>query len=93
MHVWGVCMLKGGMYGEGDMHGEGGMHGMYPPLCHSTRYGRSMRGQYTSYWNAFLLREFFRTYENIKGLHPISESCPFFPENRMKMEKVVFGTV
>ena len=38
------------------------------------------------------LGEFFRTYENINGLHPISESCPFFPENRMKMEKVVFDT-
>ena len=30
----------------GSMHGGG-------PL-HNTRYGRSMRGRYASYWNAFL---------------------------------------
>ena len=41
-HVWrrGACIAKGGMHGE-----SGGMHGMH---------GRSLRGRYASYWNAFL---------------------------------------
>ena len=46
----GVCMAKGAV------HGEGGVHGLQPPPPGSvtTRYGRSMRGRYASYWNAFL---------------------------------------
>ena len=60
----GVCMVKGGVHGEGGcawqkggIRGEGGMHGergacmvCTPP----TRYGRSLRGRYASYWNDFL---------------------------------------
>ena len=30
----------------------GGVHVMHPPR--TMRYGRSMRGRYASYWNAFL---------------------------------------
>ena len=60
-----VCMVKGGMRGEGACVGKGGMHGKggecvakgghawYSRLP-STRYGRSMSGWYASYWNAFL---------------------------------------
>ena len=61
----GVCMA-GGMYGrgacvaggqawQGGVHGRGcmGVHGREPP--DTVRYGRSMRGRYASYWNAFLL--------------------------------------
>ena len=68
--VKGACMAKGGMHGKGEgawhegcawqkggMRGEGGAwqrgHAWYahPP---SMIYGRSMRGRYASYWNAFL---------------------------------------
>ena len=65
----GACVAEGGMCGrghawQGGMHGgghawqrgvcgRGGMHGMHPP----DRYYEiwSMRRQYASYWNAFLL--------------------------------------
>ena len=68
MHGKGeACMTKPCMVKGGGMHGEGGAcvakgghawqggHAWYahPP---SMRYGRSMRGRYASYWNAFLLR-------------------------------------
>ena len=45
-HAWqrGACVAKGGM------RGKGGACVVYPP-----RYGRSLRGRYASYWNAFLL--------------------------------------
>ena len=33
------------------MHGKGGMRGKG-----GDRYGRSMRGRYASYWNAFLFK-------------------------------------
>ena len=65
----GACVVKGGMHGlKGGVHGGGhtwqrgacmagghawqkGGHVWYaiPP-----RYGRSLRGRYASYWNAFL---------------------------------------
>ena len=49
----GVCMAKGGMRGEGGgVHGEGGCAWYAPPR--PPRYGRSLRGRYASYWNAFL---------------------------------------
>ena len=45
--------MVGGMCGRGlgGMRGRGGMHA---PLPDTMRYGRSMRGRYASYWNAFL---------------------------------------
>ena len=69
MHGW-QCVCGGGHAWQGGMHGRGhawqggswqgaciaglcmagGMHG--PPS--TMGYGWSMRGQYTSYWNAFL---------------------------------------
>ena len=54
----------GGHAWWGDMHGWGVCGGgacMAGGVCathaspHTTRYGRSMRGRYASYWNAFLL--------------------------------------
>ena len=35
----------------------GGVHVMHPPR--TMRYGRSMRGRYASYWNAFLYTAIF----------------------------------
>ena len=54
-------MVKGGMHGK-----RGGMRGMHPPPL---RYGRSLRGRYASYWNAFLLGIFlgFFKYQEVKG--------------------------
>ena len=50
---WGVCMVVGGCAWQEDMRGGGGH------ACHAHTPGRyyvirSMSGQYTSYWNAFL---------------------------------------
>ena len=39
----GACMVKGG-------------HAWYAPPPIPTRYGRSLRGRYASYWNAFLFK-------------------------------------
>ena len=50
-HVWqrvGVCMAKAGGH---VWRKEGACMVCTPP----TRYGRSLCGQYASYWNAFLL--------------------------------------
>ena len=52
MHGWGACMVRGACMVKGGVHG---MHTHHP----STRYGRSMHGQYASYWNAFLLTHCF----------------------------------
>ena len=50
----GMCGKRGACVAKGGMHGErGGMCGMHTP---PTRYGRSLRGRYASYWNAFLFR-------------------------------------
>ena len=62
-HVWqrGECMAKGGMCGEGRhawQRGGAWQRGEVCMVCMplpSTRYGRSMRRRYASYWNAFLL--------------------------------------
>ena len=66
VHGEGGMRGEGGMCGEGGMHGEGGHawcrvggacvaqgggHAWYAP---PPRYGRSLRGRYASYWNAFL---------------------------------------
>ena len=42
----GVCGEGGHAWQKGGMHGKGG----------GERYGRSMRGRYASYWNAFLFK-------------------------------------
>ena len=52
MHVRGVCMAGGHVW-WGGMCNRVGMHAMHAP--HTTRYSRSMRRQYASYWNVFLL--------------------------------------
>ena len=49
----GACMVKGACVAKGGMHGEGRACVECTPT--STRYSRSMRGRYASYWNAFLL--------------------------------------
>ena len=38
---------------QGYVHGKGG-HAYHACPPATTRYGRSMRGRYASYWNAFL---------------------------------------
>ena len=57
-HAWqGVCMA-GGCSWQGCIRGTacmaGGMHATHASPPDTTRYGRSMRGRYVSYWNAFL---------------------------------------
>ena len=72
----GACMVKGGMRGEGGVHGEGECAwDALPP----TRYGRSMRGWYASYWNAFLflLQLPQKTPANCKHLHRLAANCDF----------------
>ena len=67
-HAWqGVGRGKGGMCGGGGwaVCMAGDVHTTHNP--NTIRYGRSMRGRYTSYWNAFLLVFFVllkQTYEN-----------------------------
>ena len=63
-------MAKGNVHGKGGVHGEGGACVAKGGACvvctsprHSTRYGRSMRGRYASYWNAFLLKCKFYTFK------------------------------
>ena len=68
MHDGGACMAGGHAWQGACMVGAsmvGGMHDrrhvwQAGPACHACppdtmRYGRSMRGRYASYWNAFLL--------------------------------------
>ena len=59
--LWAVCMA-GGMHGGGHALGAcvAGGHAWHtcPPRPDTTRYGRSMRGRYASYWNAFLFHGF-----------------------------------
>ena len=50
----GACMMKGGMHGKEACVVKGVWYAC-PPSHPSTRYGRSMRGRYASYLNAFLL--------------------------------------
>ena len=53
----GACMV-GGMH-VGHVWQEGhAWHTRPPPRPDTTRYGRSMRGRYASYWNAFLFHGF-----------------------------------
>ena len=65
--VKGACVAKGGMHGEGSMRGEGGVCVAKGGMCgkggHAWQrggmcgmHGRSLRGRYASYWNAFLLQ-------------------------------------
>ena len=44
-------LLGGRAWQRGGHAWRGGVRGMHPP----PRYGRSLRGRYASYWNAFLL--------------------------------------
>ena len=73
VHGKGRCVAKGGMDGKkGAVHGKRGVcgkggHAWQKKGCAwyahlpSTRYGRSMRGWYASYWNAFLFASNFNT--------------------------------
>ena len=58
-HVWqrgGMCGKRGGMCAEGGACvAKGGACVVCTP---PTRYGRSLRGRYASYWNAFLFQMF-----------------------------------
>ena len=60
--VKGVCMVKGHAW-------LGCVCGTHAP-AHTTRYSRSMCGQYASYWNAFLL-----TKSNWNFVTTISSCC------------------
>ena len=53
--VVGGCAWQGACVAEGGVCGRGcACHTRPPP--NTTRYGRSMRGRYASYWNTFLLK-------------------------------------
>ena len=53
MHGRGVCVARGH---AGDMHGKGpSMAGEHAWQGRACMVIQSMSGQYTSYWNAFLL--------------------------------------
>ena len=69
MHGWGCACLEGVCAQGRDAQGVAsmprghawpggcvaGVHAMHtPPQPDTMRYGRSMRGRYASYWNAFL---------------------------------------
>ena len=58
-HVWQGDMCGGGMNGRGlCVAGGHACHAHHHPPGPSTmRYGRSMHGQYASYWNAFLFEK------------------------------------
>ena len=69
-HAWqrGICVAGGCM--AGGVHGRGhACHTHHPP--HTMRYGRSMRGRYASYWNAFLLVNVSTTYKQRIKLYVI----------------------
>ena len=56
VHGRGACMVggvHGGLCGRWACVAEGAWYARPPP--NTMRYGRSMRGRYASYWNAFLL--------------------------------------
>ena len=59
--VWGVACMAGGVRG-------GGCARHACPHPNTTRYGRSMRGRYASYWNAFLLKSLFFT-QNFRNVN------------------------
>ena len=56
-HVWQGACMAGGVPGMGACMARvpGGACVVCTPPGDTTRYGRSMRGRYTSYWNVFLL--------------------------------------
>ena len=57
-HAWagGACVAgRKGHVWAGGCAWQGGMHATHAPLPDTMRYGRSMRGRYASYLNAFLL--------------------------------------
>ena len=58
-HAWqrGVCGRGECVAGEGVCMAGG--HAWHAHIPNTTRYGRSMRGRYASYWNAFLLNLFY----------------------------------
>ena len=112
-HVWqGACMVLGTCM-AGNMHGRGhawqgacmarvmgGVHGMHTPHD-TTRYGRSMRGRYASYWNVFLLLYLLDTlilhivgFEFPRGAptpnygHFDLSLSHIFPENCIKMQQI-----
>ena len=74
-HAWqgacmagGICVAGGCM--TGGVHGRGhACHTHHPP--DTMRYGRSMRGRYASYWNAFLLVNVSTTYKQRIKLYVI----------------------
>ena len=64
VHGWGGWVWPGGhvlqgvhgqgVHGQMGVHAQGGMHGIHAPQPDTARYGQSMSGRYTCYWNAFL---------------------------------------
>ena len=65
----GPCVaggMRGGGVCSGGMHGMGScMPRMSPLPPGTTRYGRSMRGRYASYWNVILLFDNFCLFFNL----------------------------
>ena len=56
-----VCPQGGGMHGCK----RGGVRGCSVGWVHGMRYGRSLHGQYASYWNAFLFYVNFTSFEDL----------------------------
>ena len=72
MHGGGGCVWRGSMHGWGGACVVGGMRAMHArptSAPDTTRYGRSMRGRYVSYWNAFMFLDyFFETFEDLLSI-------------------------
>ena len=58
VHGEGACMAKG-VWQRRECMAKGGMCAKHPPPD-TTRYSRSMRGRYASYWNVFLLQSYLQ---------------------------------
>ena len=74
-HVWqggicgGGCAWQGACMAGGMLDRGACMPHMLPPPPDTTRYGRSMRGRYASYWNSFLFY--------IRTIIAVSDICGF----------------
>ena len=66
-HAWlGACMVGGRHARGGGMHARGDVHATHAPRPDTMRYGRSLSGQYASYWNALSLQNKFTKHKRIQ---------------------------
>ena len=64
---WGACVAKWGAWQGGHAWQRGHVcHTQPTPLPTTTRYSRSMRGRYASYWNAYLFRMRWHSHHRTK---------------------------